>query len=214
MVITSPRSSDRRLFASFLEHPFPLLFHTMSQTSTPQQAMLPPVSTPQHRRDSVTSEKLAKPVNTHMLRINNLLNPMDNSNNQADGPASLRTTPAYSVNDSTSTPTPSPDTTLTPPSTKRQKNGKGKSVAKRAMPKSVVNYRPYECNENIICADTALRKEIINQHRYFQVSVESEGLIRDYPKHIPYTSDKKDFHNKTGRDAFECLLPCLPNTRL
>ena len=210
MVITPLRSSDRSLFASFLEHLFPLPHHTMSQTSTPKQAMLSPISPPQRRRDSVTSEQLAKPVNTHMLRINNLLNPMNHSNVQADSPASLCTTPTYSVNDFTSTPTPSPDTPLTPASTKRQKNGKGKPVTKRAMPKGVVNYRPYECKENIICADNALRNEIIDQHRHFQVSIEGEGLISDYPKHIPYTSDKKDFHNKTGRDAFECLFPCLP----
>lgn len=176
--------------------------------------MLSPISPPQHRRDSVTSEQLAKPVNTHMLRINNLLNPMNNSNNQADGPASLCSTPTYSVNDFTSTPTPSPDYPLTPASAKRQKNGKGKPVTKRSMPKGVVNYRPYECKENIICADTALRNEIIDQHRHFQVSIEGDGLISDYPKHIPYMSDKKDFHNKTGRDAFECLSPLLANARL
>ena len=210
MVITPLRSSDPSLFASFLEHLFPLLHRTMSQISTSKQAMISPVSPSHHRRDSVTSEQIGKPVNTHMLRINNLLNPMNNSSNQADGFASLRTTPAYSMNEFTSTPTPTPDTPLTPASTKSQKNGKGKPVTKRATPKGVVNYRPYECNENMICANAALRKEIIDYHRHFQVSIEEDGLISDYPKHIPYTSDKKDFHNKTGRDAFECLLPCLP----
>jgi hypothetical protein len=144
-----------------------------------------------------------------MLRINNLLNPMNNSNNQADGSTSLRTTPAYTVNDFTSTSTPGSGTPLTPASTKRQKNGKGKPVAKRATPKGVVNYRPHECNDNVVCTDAALRKEIIDHHCRYHVSIEGEGLISDYPKHIPYTSDKKDFHNKTGRDAFECLFPCL-----
>jgi hypothetical protein len=184
----------------------------MSQTSTPKHAMLSPVSPPRHRRDSVTSEQTAKSTNTHMLRINNLLNPMNSSNNQADGFTSLRTTPAYTANEFTSTPTPGPDTPLTPASTKRQKNGKGKLVTKRATPKGVVNYRPFECNGNVVCANPNLRKEIIDQHRCYQVSIEGEGLISDYPKHIPYTSDKKDFHNKTGRDAFECLLPCLLRT--
>jgi hypothetical protein len=186
----------------------------MSQASTPKQAMLSPVSPPHNRRDSVTSEQTPKPVNTHMLRINNLLNPMNNSNDQADGLTSLRTTPALNENDFTSTPTPGPDTPLTPASTKRQKNGKGKPITKRAAPKGLVNYRPYECNENVVCADAALRREIIDQHCRFQVSIEGEGLISDYPKHIPYTSDKKDFHNKTGRDAFECLLLCSPTPGL
>jgi hypothetical protein len=171
--------------------------------------MLSPVSLSRHRRDSVTSEQAAKSTNTHMLRINNLLNPMNNSNNQANGSTSLRSTPAYTANDFTSTPTPGPDTPLTPASTKRQKNGKGKPVTKRSTPKGVVNYRPHECNDNIVCADAALRREIIDKHCHYQVSIEGEGLISDYPKHIPYTSDKKDFQTKTGRDAFECLLPCL-----
>lgn len=209
VVITPPRSSNSSLFAFFAEHFFPPLHHTMSQAPTPKQAMPSPVSPSRHRRDSVTSEETAKPVNTHMLRINNLLNPMKNSNNQADGSTCLRTTPAYTVNEFTSTPTPGPDTPPIPASTKRQKNGKGKPVTKRTMPKGVVNYRPYECNQNVVCADPNLRQEIIDQHRRFQVSIEGEGLIRDYPKHIPYTSDKKEFHNKTGRDAFECLLLCL-----
>jgi hypothetical protein len=209
VVITPLRSSDPSLFASFPEHLFPLLHQTMSQISTPGQAMLSPVSSSRHRRDSVTSEQTAKSTNTHMLRINNLLNPMNNSNNQADGSTSIRSTPAYTVNDFTSTPTPGPDTPLTPASTKRQKNGKGKPVTKRATPKGVVNYRPHECNDNVVCADAALRREIIDKHCHYQVSIEGEGLISDYPKHIPYTSDKKDFQTKTGRDAFECLLPCL-----
>ena len=142
-------------------------------------------------------------MNTNMLRINNLLNPI-NTNNQIDGCSSLRSTPAYTVNDSTSTPTPSPDTPLTPASTERQKTGKGKAVNRRATPKGVVRYRPYECNSNVVCADAILRKEIIDQHRKFQVSIEGDGLISDFPKHIPYASDKKAFHDKTGRDAFEC----------
>jgi hypothetical protein len=179
----------------------------MSQTPTLQRALFSPVSPPHLRRDSVTSEQTAKPANTHMLRINNLLNPM-NTGNQNDGYLSLRSTPAYTANDSTSTPTPGPDTPLTPASTRRQKTGKGKAIARRAAPKGVVRYRSYECHSNVVCADSALRKEIIDKHRHFQVSVEGEGLISDHPKHIPYASNKKDFHDKTGRDAFECSLPC------
>ena len=167
-----------------------------------------PVSPPRLRRDSVTSEQAAKSTNINMLRINNLLNPM-NPNNQNDGYTSLRTTPAYTANDTSLTPTPGPETPLTPASTRRQKNAKGKAVTRRAAPKGVVRYRSYECNSNVICADSALRQEIIDQHCRFQVSFEGDGLISDYPKHIPYASDKKDFRNKTGRDAFECLLPCL-----
>jgi hypothetical protein len=163
----------------------------MSLTPKSQQALLSPFG-PQHlRRDSVTSEQTAKPVNTKMLQIKNLLNPMDTT-----------------INDFTPTPTPGPETPLTPASTRRQKTGKDHATsAKRAAPKGVVNYKSYGCNSNTVCADPALRSEIINQHANFKLEAEGNGLISDYPKHIPYASGKKDFYDKTGREAFECLSP-------
>jgi hypothetical protein len=179
----------------------------MSLTPKSQQALLSPFG-PQHlRRDSVTSEQTAKPVNTKMLQIKNLLNPM-NTSRKTNAPASLASTPAYTVNDFTPTPTPGPETPLTPASTRRQKTGKDHATsAKRAAPKGVVNYKSYGCNSNTVCADPALRSEIINQHANFKLEAEGNGLISDYPKHIPYASGKKDFYDKTGREAFECLSP-------
>jgi hypothetical protein len=180
-----------------------------------QQALLPSFN-PQHfRRDSVTSEQTAKPVNTKMLQIKNLLNPI-NTSREANATASPASTPAYTVNDFTPTTTPGPDTPLTPASTRRQKNGKDHATsAKRAAPRGVVNYKSYGCNSNTVCADPALRTEIINQHANFKLAAEGDGLISDYPKHIPYASGKKDFYDKTGREAFECLSPCcslpIPN---
>jgi hypothetical protein len=181
----------------------------MSLTPKSQQALLSPFG-PQHlRRDSVTSEQTAKPVNTKMLQIKNLLNPM-NTSRKTNAPASLASTPAYTVNDFTPTPTPGPETPLTPASTRRQKTGKDHATsAKRAAPKGVVNYKSYGCNSNTVCADPALRSEIINQHANFKLEAEGNGLISDYPKHIPYASGKKDFYDKTGREAFECLLPFI-----
>lgn len=180
----------------------------MSETPTPRQALRSPLSPPLLRRDSVTSEQAARPVNTQMLRIKNLLNPMD-PNKQADASASLRATPAYTVNDYTPTPTPGPDTPLIPASAKRQKNGKGKAVAQPAATKGLVRYRSYECNSDIVCPDPTLRNEIIIEHHRFQVSAgeDIDGLISDFARNIPYASSKKDFHEKTGREGFECWLP-------
>jgi hypothetical protein len=181
----------------------------MFMTPKSQQALLSP-SGPQHlRRDSVTSEQTAKPVNTKMLQIKNLLNPM-NTSRETNAPASLASTPAYTVNDFTPTTTPGPETPLTPASARRQKTGKDHvTSAKRAAPKGVVNYKSYGCNSSTVCADPALRTEIINQHANFKLAAEGNGLISDYPKHIPYASGKKDFYDKTGREAFECLSHCF-----
>lgn len=56
-----------------------------------------------------------------------------------------------------------------------------------------VNYPPYEGD-----GDHNLRAE----HERFQVFPLGE-IRRKGVRHIPYNSDKKDFLDKTGRDAFE-----------
>lgn len=56
-----------------------------------------------------------------------------------------------------------------------------------------VNFRPHE---------TADDSELVACHHRFSVyplgEIEKKGI-----RHIPYNSDKKDFLDKTGRDAFE-----------
>jgi hypothetical protein len=48
---------------------------------------------------------------------------------------------------------------------------------------------------------------LLNQHRRFKIfplgQIHSKGI-----RHIPYNSDKKDFLEKTGREAFEGKLLC------
>jgi hypothetical protein len=57
----------------------------------------------------------------------------------------------------------------------------------------IVNYPPYEAGND---------QELVAQHKRFQVfplgEIQSKGV-----RHTPYNSDKKDFLDKTGRDAFE-----------
>ena len=68
---------------------------------------------------------------------------------------------------------------------------KSAAVFVKAEPKGEVNYKPCEIQDEKVAAE----------HRRFQV--EPIGRIGDYPRHIPYSSDKKSFQQRTGRDAFE-----------
>ncbi|CAO2655868.1 Nn.00g046710.m01.CDS01 [Neocucurbitaria sp. VM-36] len=56
-----------------------------------------------------------------------------------------------------------------------------------------VNFPPYESGDN---------QSLVLQHRKFQVYPLDE-ISKKGVRHIPYNSDKKDFLDKTGRDAFE-----------
>lgn len=43
--------------------------------------------------------------------------------------------------------------------------------------------------------------ELAAIHEKFQIH--PMGKIEQYPRHIPYNSDKKNFQEKTGRECFE-----------
>jgi hypothetical protein len=60
-------------------------------------------------------------------------------------------------------------------------------------PVGIVNFLPYEAEND---------KELLAQHRRFQIYPLGE-IAKKGVRHIPYNSDKKDFLEKTGRDAFE-----------
>lgn len=55
-------------------------------------------------------------------------------------------------------------------------------------------------------------EELAAYHQQFEVT--PFGQIADYPRHIPYSSDKKDFYEKTGREGFdgETYQAELPDT--
>jgi hypothetical protein len=57
----------------------------------------------------------------------------------------------------------------------------------------IVNYPPHEAGDD---------HDLAAQHQRFQVYPLGE-IHRKGVRHIPYNSDKKDFLDKTGRDAFE-----------
>lgn len=56
-----------------------------------------------------------------------------------------------------------------------------------------VNYPPHEAGND---------RDLHARHREFRVFPLGE-ILKKGVRHIPYASDKKDFLNKTGRDAFE-----------
>ncbi|KAJ5769604.1 hypothetical protein N7520_004163 [Penicillium odoratum] len=89
---------------------------------------------------------------------------------------------------------PSPSTRLhlvpEPAREKKTKTPKDGAIFRPGKPQGEVRYPP--CEER----DEAL----LQIHREFRLY--PLGNIADYPRHIPYNSQKKDFHEKTGRDSF------------
>jgi hypothetical protein len=86
------------------------------------------------------------------------------------------------------------------PKSRGPKLAKDAPIFRKGAPKGIVQFPPHEAGED---------EELKEQHRLFEVY--PMGEIADYCHHIPYSSDKKTFLSKTGRDAFEgtsreCLL--------
>ena len=74
---------------------------------------------------------------------------------------------------------------------KKQKMSKAAATSVKAEPKGDINYPPYEEQDEIIAA------------AYERFDVKPVGQICEYPKRIPYNSEKKTFQQRTGRDGFE-----------
>lgn len=74
---------------------------------------------------------------------------------------------------------------------KKQKMSKAAATFVKGKPRGEVNYPPFEVEDEAIAAE------------YKKHQVQPIGHISDYPKRIPYNSEKKTFQQKTGRDGFE-----------
>jgi hypothetical protein len=77
------------------------------------------------------------------------------------------------------------------PAPKKQKISKDAPVFTKGNVKGVLRYAPCEY-QNAPLAEA---------HRKFMLH--PMGRITEYPRHIPYNSEKKSFLNKTGRHSFE-----------
>ncbi|KAF1813790.1 hypothetical protein P152DRAFT_394050, partial [Eremomyces bilateralis CBS 781.70] len=65
-------------------------------------------------------------------------------------------------------------------------------IFKERKPRGRVNFAPYEAGTG---------KEMAAQHKKFRIF--PVGRIGEYCRPIPYSSDKKSFWSKTGREGFE-----------
>jgi hypothetical protein len=116
------------------------------------------------------------------MRIQSLLNPFDCGDNHghcsSESPT-LANLPRL--------------TTLYTSAPKRQKIPKDAAIFTDAKVNGPVNFPAYDIGDD---------EELASQHRRFQVypmgNIQKKGARR-----IPYNSEKKDFMEKTGRDAFE-----------
>ncbi|KAL3433927.1 hypothetical protein BDV09DRAFT_186264 [Aspergillus tetrazonus] len=108
----------------------------------------------------------------------------------------LNPLPSLPSSDRCPLPTPSPTissstATLRSPRQKKQKMAKDAPIFQRGKPRGEVRYPPYEDRDGKFSC----------QHQDFRIH--PLGNIADYPRHIPYNSDKKSFQERTGRESFE-----------
>ncbi|KAJ9236315.1 hypothetical protein DTO166G5_4077 [Paecilomyces variotii] len=77
------------------------------------------------------------------------------------------------------------------PRHKKQKVAKDAPIFTRGKTRGVVRYPPCEEQDEVLA----------EEHRRFEIH--PMGHIAEYPRHIPYNSEKKSFQEKTGRESFE-----------
>ncbi|TGJ78551.1 hypothetical protein E0Z10_g10215 [Xylaria hypoxylon] len=73
----------------------------------------------------------------------------------------------------------------------KHKMPKDAAVFTKGKPKGAINFQPHE------------NLDEVSLHRARMFQVYPLGKIREYSRHIPYNSGKKDFSEKTGRESFE-----------
>lgn len=144
----------------------------------------------------------------NMLKIQSLLNP-PTSTGQEDGqmnghPSTVSPplTPALTSTASTASFSPRMDALETNFPAKRQKLVEGEVKIK-------VNYPPFEATEDATPLSPWFSNEIERHHRRFNIrpsGSHEDGLIGEYARFIPYSSDKKGFFGKTGREGFDGTL--------
>jgi hypothetical protein len=121
-----------------------------------------------------------KELHPAMMKIHSLLNPCEN----------------HHGNRNSESPTPAPvprAVTATPSTPKRQKVPKDAAIYTHAPVNGPVNFPPHEYEDDA---------QLTAQHRVFQI-YPLGSILEKSARRIPYSSDKKDFMLKTGRDAFE-----------
>ncbi|CZT20819.1 uncharacterized protein RCC_06677 [Ramularia collo-cygni] len=113
-------------------------------------------------------------------------------------------TPIYNPHASTPTATLQPEAPVQSPA-KRSKLVKDAAVFIRSNVTGPINYPPYECSDDSPHISAELSQELAEYHQMYRIHPSALGgdKISDFARHIPYSSEKKTFLNKTGRDAFD-----------
>ena len=156
-------------------------------------------------------EHLAVPTNakyptSKMLNIQALLNPSKADSMSPQSPSQTTSpplTPAFSVPGSTPSASPGYDSADT--LTKGRKAVKNPVVDAPGEIKGVADFPPHECTEHIISLSLSEQIELHRQHKLFNITPNGrgrQGRIRDFPKTIPYSSEKKGWCEKSGRQGF------------
>ena len=148
-----------------------------------------------------------------MFKIDSLLNPaseQDRFGNKT--PSTPPATPSDLTQGFSAPSISQPATPITPTasSIKRIKRAKDDAATTSGLVRGPVNYPPHECNEKSPCLSNALQRELEMQHRLLKVEpsdvVKANDLIANNVQHIPYSSDKRGFLDKTGRGGFDGRL--------
>lgn len=185
----------------------------MASSHLPERASTP---LPTSREDSVTPPDYKPPSSpSKMFTIQSLLNPPTSTFDQPlrsrplDGGSSTptSTTPALTASPFARSATPG-----TPSSIKGKRVMKDASILNRGAPTGHANYLPFESSEPTVCLSNDERKELDHQHKLFLIKPlngNGDGHIRDNTRYIPYSSDKKNFFSKTGKEGFNGEInPC------
>ena len=150
------------------------------------------------------SEPDTSPIN--MIKIHSLLNPLSGKRNVDAQPSTNPSpTPTLTIDNSSVVSTPQPEQHSAPSQQRRKKLGKYNAVFILGTTIGPVAYPPYEVKDYQLSLTAQEKRELLEQHARFLVYPSTngnDGSIADYPRHVPYSSKKKNFQQDTGRDAF------------
>jgi hypothetical protein len=118
------------------------------------------------------------------MKVEDLLNPISNQRDEDEWKSVVTQVPQL--------PPAKTYSYTSTPKTRGHKQPKDAPIFRKGPTKGDVQFPPYEAGDD---------KELAEQHQKFQVY--PMGEIAEHCHHIPYSSDKKTFLSKTGRDAFE-----------
>ena len=143
-----------------------------------------------------------------MMNIQSLLNPSTpgtRSYSDTTNTTGFTARSEYSPADSPIQQSPVPSTPTTVSTVHHRKRDLEKAVFAGNSAHSAVNYPPHELHEEARRLSKIDHDELIRQHKLFKIKLstaDGSGLISDSTRYIPYSSDKKSFFGKTGRDGF------------